>query len=228
MRVVISSLALLGVALAPSAAAFAQTPQERVAQIQEWRENCSDPNPDLRLAYIEAALAESDPTLSRICLELALLSDDPNIRDLGLRAALARAERLIFDLEMPAAYQAAIESAENERAREEVEEQWSQRAEFLSRMGSRLILVAEDVSASQPITQWAALDENGGRRGEAGVTLTVRAGGVDGTGQVTLLYAGYRPHLGVQLDLDVTDDGALAGDLVWASGEPYQARAELF
>ena len=225
MRVVISGLALLGVALAPSAAAFAQTPQERVAQIQEWRENCSDPNPDLRLAYIEAALAESDPTLSRICLELALLSDDPNIRDLGLRAALARAERLIFELEMPAAYQAALESARTDSAREDVKEEWASHAQFMSAMGSRLILLAKDVSPSEPITQWTPLDSDGRPEDSTPITLTVRAGAVEGVGSTRM----YRNRLAdVHLDLEITDDGALAGGFVHGAGAPFQVRAELF
>ena len=56
MRTVINTLAIICFGLVFSSSVMSMTPQEKAAAIKEWRANCSDPDPDLRLAYLEAAI----------------------------------------------------------------------------------------------------------------------------------------------------------------------------
>lgn len=74
----------------------AQTAADRAGELKTWREQCSDPDPDLRLAYVEAALESKDVSVARICIRKSLDSENADIRNLGLRAAIAAADRLTF------------------------------------------------------------------------------------------------------------------------------------
>lgn len=75
--------------------------QARAGAVQTWREQCADPDPDLRLAYIESAIASNDASVQRICIRLALQSDNADIRNLGLRAALVSVPQITFATTMP-------------------------------------------------------------------------------------------------------------------------------
>lgn len=95
----------------------AQDATERAGEIKAWREQCSHPDPDLRLAYLEAALKTKDASIERICVRLALQSDNADIRNLGLRAAIARFDQLSFDVKMPERLAEAIEEADGDKDR---------------------------------------------------------------------------------------------------------------
>lgn len=95
----------------------AQDVTERAGEIKAWREQCSHPDPDLRLAYLEAALKTKDASIERICVRLALQSDNADIRNLGLRAAIARFDQLSFDVKMPEGLAEAIEEADGDKDR---------------------------------------------------------------------------------------------------------------
>lgn len=83
------ALAMAGVSMVGTTASFAQDAAERAGQLKTWREQCSDPDPDLRLAYIEAAIASGDAAVMRICVRQSLESDDADIRNLGQSPAPA-------------------------------------------------------------------------------------------------------------------------------------------
>jgi len=78
-----------------------QNAQDRAGALQTWREQCADPDPDLRLAYIENAIATNDASIQRICIRLALQSDNADIRNLGLRAAIVSVPQITFMTTMP-------------------------------------------------------------------------------------------------------------------------------
>ncbi|MEW7009646.1 hypothetical protein [Lentilitoribacter sp. EG35] len=84
-----------------SYAAFSQSAEERAGELKNWREQCNHPDPDLRLAYLEAALETNDASINRICVRLALKSDNADLRNLGLRAAIASFDQITFEVDMP-------------------------------------------------------------------------------------------------------------------------------
>ena len=84
---------------------------ERAGQLKTWRQQCADPDVDLRSAYIEAAIASKDVVVVRICVRLALESNDADIRNLGLRAAIASISQLTFAVTIPPELAQAYEDA---------------------------------------------------------------------------------------------------------------------
>ena len=84
-----------------ASAASAQQAQDRAGALKAWREQCNDPDPDLRQAYVQEAIASGDVAVQRICVRLALESDNADIRNLGLRAAIASTPRIFFTVTMP-------------------------------------------------------------------------------------------------------------------------------
>lgn len=74
---------------------------DRAAALKTWRAQCSEPDPDLQLGYIEEAIALKDESILRICLRQALISDNADTRNLALRTAITARERIIFETTMP-------------------------------------------------------------------------------------------------------------------------------
>ena len=93
-------LVLLGMSICCELA-LAQAVRERVEQIKIWRQQCNEPDIDLRMAYVEEAIKSDDKILQRICLRQSLESDNADIRNLGLRAAMASLSQITFKVEMP-------------------------------------------------------------------------------------------------------------------------------
>lgn len=102
---------LVVIALVHSAAA--QVATDRAGEIKTWRDQCADPDIDLRTAYIEQAIATSDTAVIRVCLRQALESDDADIRNLGLRAALASISQMTFEVTMPPELEKAYAEAKS-------------------------------------------------------------------------------------------------------------------
>lgn len=100
LRTVVCALACL-TATAAFQPSLAQPAAERAGQLKDWRNACTDPDPDLQLAYLEAAIATGDTAIIRICVREALESDNADILNLGLRAALASAPRITFQTSIP-------------------------------------------------------------------------------------------------------------------------------
>ena len=92
----------------------AQTAEDRAGELKAWREQCSDPDADLRLAYLEAALETADVSIIRICVRQSLESDNADIRNLGLRAAIASIDQLAFEVEIPPALDKALKAADDD------------------------------------------------------------------------------------------------------------------
>ncbi len=93
----ILSLALGAVA----GAASAETPQERAAKNEQWRQVCSDPNPDLAAGYLQQALESGNPTARRICLRATLESDNNDLRSSTLRQVIGSLPMVRFNVSVP-------------------------------------------------------------------------------------------------------------------------------
>ncbi len=90
------------------------TPQERAGELANWREKCNDPDPDLRLAYIESAIASNDYSIQRICMRSALESNDSDLREIGLRGAIASMGQIVVDISMPEELKSALDKAKGD------------------------------------------------------------------------------------------------------------------
>ena len=105
-------LAIAGlIAVGLTGTAHSENTEERAGQLKTWRQQCADPDVDLRTAYIEAAIASKDVAVVRICVRLALESNDADIRNLGLRAAIASISQLTFAVTIPPELAQAYEDA---------------------------------------------------------------------------------------------------------------------
>lgn len=93
---------------------LAQTAAERAAELKTWRAQCADPDPDLQIGYLEAAIDTDDTSIIRICLRQALVSDQADTRNMALRAAIASVDSIVFKTEMPPQLAAAYEDAEGD------------------------------------------------------------------------------------------------------------------
>lgn len=93
----------------------AKTAEERAGELVKWREQCNDPDPDLRLAYIESAIASGDELIQRTCTRLAVESDNTDIKNLGLRAVIASRKQITFTVELPKDIQNALNKAGNNK-----------------------------------------------------------------------------------------------------------------
>lgn len=155
MKNILSVLALFAICLAPTHL-MAKSPQERAAAIKTWRAQCNDPDPDLRLAYLEAALETKDNTIIRTCSRLAINSDNADLRNLGLRALLAAKEQIIFEVTRPEVITNALAKAgDDEDALEKIWGWYISRAHRKIQNG--MIFVVEKATMSSSSAQWIAL-----------------------------------------------------------------------
>jgi hypothetical protein len=221
MKTLITTLSAAGLILV--GAAQAQSPQERIAEMREWRANCNDPDPDFRLAYLEAAIATGDASVARVCISAALASDDADMRDLGLRGALGLADRLTVEFEMPEAYVQGMAGASTDDDRRQLASSYSNYLYYWGRIQGRLTLVkiAHDITDSD--STWIALDEDGRISENHILSAVVRGDRLAVTGQTDIGTAG-----GMTLDLAVQPDGTMRGTLALGrSGAIFNASAEL-
>ena len=82
------------------------------------QEQLSDPDPLLRLAYMEDILASGDTLRMRIAMRTAFAGDDPDLRALALRGYLAGHKEFTFDITLPPAMQKALDSRTPSNAQE--------------------------------------------------------------------------------------------------------------
>jgi hypothetical protein len=86
----------------PSGTALsAATAQARRDQLAKIPELLADPDPNARIASMEAILDTNDATMIQLALRLAFQSDDANLRSLAMRAYIASAKELTFDILVP-------------------------------------------------------------------------------------------------------------------------------
>lgn len=202
--------------------ASAQTVAERAGELKIWREQCNDPDPDLRLAYIEAALATGDASIQRICIRIALDSGNADIRNLGLRAAIARLEQITFAVEMPAELKAAYDEAGDDRKKlDKIEKTYAARNHATIQNGLTFIL--EGASIESTSSQWYPLggvaEKNERFQGNAVIT----GDAIDWVGNARL-----ERSWKCQLHVVLSAGGILEGKFQCAGRSAFPVSANLF
>ncbi|MBG3876401.1 hypothetical protein FVW20_05005 [Desulfovibrio oxamicus] len=130
LALALSASAAIALAASYSHAADAATgtAADRAGELKQWREKCNDPDPDLRLAHIEQAIATNDAPVQRICTRSALESDNLDIKNLGLRAAIASSTQITFTVEQsPGLIEAFKKAGNDERALNQVNDSYLNR-----------------------------------------------------------------------------------------------------
>lgn len=200
--------------------AFGQTAVDRAGLLKQWRERCVDPDSDMRIAYIEEAIASGDVSVIRICLRLALESDDSDVRNLGLRAALASAERITLDVQIPKVLEDALESAGKDKKQLEEISKWYVMRDWKVLRSGLVFEIAEASVASGMSTLFVL----------AG--LKARHDNYAGESSITgsrLTWVG-RANLSqddCKLDLSVQPGAELAGIFHCGRSEPFAVRGKL-
>lgn len=82
-------------------ASQAETPEEYAARLEQWRQVCSDPNPDLAAGHLQSALATGDPAARKICLRATLNSDNDDLRSTALRQVIGTLPLIRFHVTVP-------------------------------------------------------------------------------------------------------------------------------
>ncbi len=212
------AIALLATAIAAPAAA--QEVLDRVGELKTWREQCADADPDLRAAYVEAALASNDTAIARICIRQSLSSSNADIRNLGLRAAIASADRLVFQVAPPDSLTAALDDAEGDAGKltPPVAYSWRQWKELET--GLPIDIDGEGVASSR--STWYPLAGLSARRDDIAGEATITGDTVTWVGRTGL------PVLSdCSISVRLTEDSRLAGTLKCGSLDPFEVSAEL-
>lgn len=197
------------------------TATERAAELKTWREQCNDPDYDLRLAYTEQALETGDESIKRICIRVALESDNADIRNLGLRAAIASSEKIFFDVQMPKEFTEAIKSAgNNEKAKEKILSMDISRAYQALQEGVSFII--EGASVSKGSSVWYPIAGNISQRDNG--PADVVGSKVKWTGNVTF----GRWYRSCDLNVQLISGGILDGNLQCDNWWPYHVTAKLY
>nr|WP_321441487.1 hypothetical protein [uncultured Hyphomonas sp.] len=209
-------------ALMLSPCAFAQGAAERAAALKQWKADCSQDDPELRLAYVEDAVVNQGATVARLCVREALKSDDPDARALGLRAALAMTEVLSFPFDMPVEYQKALAAAKEEGP-DEVEAldvSWRSTIKQHNELGGSFSFKQYKVSVEDTTTDWMTKNGYGkfGKDHQAKITTTADSIRIEGT------YGCCDP---VAIDLRLGPGGMLTGSGMVDGLGPYPIVAEI-
>ena len=224
--------ATLGLAFALSLAcfnqpAFAGDPQPeaqaRAASLQTWREQCSDPDPDLRLAYVEAAIATKDASVQRICVRLALQSDNADIRNLGLRAAIASTPQITFMPTMPKSLEADLrKGADDEKFMDRVKH--SSTSRLFDTIQNGLKMCSDNAEVGKNSFQWNALAANIELRKDRFTKATIVGSKIVWSGLIEIFNE--NPH-NCTINVTLTREGKLAGTLNCNDVTPMNIIADL-
>lgn len=199
---------LLCVIMAPPVA-HAASPEETAREIKTWRENCSDPDPDLQIGYLTAVLETKNQTMIRACLRPLLTSDNADTRNLSLRAALATSERLTLTFALRKADSDAIAAADSTQA-ERVEREFQVHRRVLSSVNGNIGLTPKSVALDAQKSTWATYGTNVQAIERGVLELSAVGDRVTGNGGVSL----GRDHSPVVLTINLQLDnvGKLVGE----------------
>jgi hypothetical protein len=81
------------------------------AELQQIREQLSDPDADRRAAAMMVIVESGDASKIQFALRIALTSDDAFLRNIGFRAYLATVQQLSFDVQSPPDIQRQVDAA---------------------------------------------------------------------------------------------------------------------
>lgn len=210
----------VALALMSTSAAFAQTAAERAGELKAWREQCSDPDSDLRMAYVEAALETNDTAVTRICIRQSLESDNTDIRNLGLRAALADVEQLAFTVEPPELLLTSLEEAKDNEDRLEDIYDWYISRDWRSLKNGLVFAVQKPDFVAGTATWLPLVNQTKFNERHTG-KLTVLGDAATWVGSAALSTSE------CSLSVKLVAGPALEGEWLCARGEPFKVRAEL-
>ena len=200
-----------------------QEVQARAASLQTWREQCSDPDPDLRLAYVESAIANKDASVQRICIRLALQSDNSDIRNLGLRAAIAATQQITFMPTMPKSLEAELrKGADDENFMRKVKETYASRVYETTQNG--LKMCSDKVEIGKNSFLWNTLAANVELRKDGFTKATITGSKISWTGYVNISSLG---TISCSVNVALTREGKLAGKLLCDKTPPIDIIADL-
>jgi hypothetical protein len=199
---------------------LAETAIERASEIKTWRDQCSDPDADLRIAYIEAAIASKDMAIMRVCVRQSLESDNADIRNLGLRAAIASVDQLRFDADMPASLAAALKKAGNDDdALRDVGRLYV--AQMWSYLETGLVFSITDADITSGTSTWWPLAQLDSPSDNFKGKATVVGDQVTWVGSARLVLTDCR------LNLDLVAGPMLQGTFQCGRADPFTVRARL-
>lgn len=200
--------------------AMAQDAMARAGQLKVWREQCADPDIDLRTAYIEEAIATGDTSIIRICVRQALQSDDADIRNLGLRAALGSAKTVTFIPEMSPEYAKALKQAgTDEKKLAEIADWYADRIWKVINTGLTFEVDKADLLGGT--AEWFGMVNRGERSDNYRGMATIVGSRVNWTGTLSLSPS----ECSIVADMDA--GGELVGSLRCGSVWPFPLRAKL-
>ncbi|GAB7080501.1 hypothetical protein [Megalodesulfovibrio paquesii] len=220
-------MSVVAIGLFAVSIAHAQDPvadvQARAGALATWREQCNDPNPDLRLAYIEAAIASGDVSIQRICIRQALESDNADIRNLGLRAALASTSQITFSTEMPKGLAAAYKAAGDDEGKiRNVEDRTDDRIYKHIRTGMAFVIQKASIEKGQ--SEWFPLVANANSDSRFTGKAIVTGSSIHWVGSI--LIGGGQSRKCV-LDVSAKSGAKLSGTLNCENSDPFSISAEL-
>ena len=218
LKALLTASAALAVSLAP---AIAQSAEDRATTLRDWRINCADEDPDIRLIYLEDAISSQGGTIARVCIRSGLKSHDAETRALALRGALTLTDTLSLPFDMPMDYENALnETGGDEDALEELEKTWRDALKPYEGWGGMLTFKAEDVDLFSTSSDWT-LKMYSGRFDERQAPVTAMATG-DGL-RIDGVYYG-NP---VVVNLSIGPNGTLTGDMMFDGEGPFPIVADV-
>lgn len=224
MRTAINTLVIICFGLVFSSFVMAMTPQEKAAAIKEWRANCNDPDPDLRLAYLEAAIETKNQTIARVCIKQGLTSDNADTRNLALRAALASSERLTIQFSMPAAYHAELEKAGSDTNKQfKLNAKYGSDTQAMNLNNGLLAIEPKEVDLHSQISSWYVLGTNTGTDDQYTAQFSVVGDTFSGNGgAIVSLVTKFN------LSLSLNEEGELIGSGKLHNSKELPVKIKLF
>ena len=202
---------------AVSSMAAEQTPVDpntRTAMLQKYREQCTDPNVDLRLANIEAAIQSGDATRKHICVKLALESKENTTRNLGLRGAIASIGKISFVPRIPKDIEEAWskKGKEKEEALRALGSDHDAYVAFFTSIYGGLVFQIEDATIMDNNSLWYSMIDNKEKEKNSGMA-SISGSSITWNGKITYPYSTFTKTAICSLTAQMTNDGTLAGKL---------------
>ncbi|MCR9196112.1 MAG: hypothetical protein NXH88_15340 [Hyphomonas sp.] len=203
--------------------AVAQTPLELASQLKEWRAVCTDPDPDVQVGGMLAALNEGDQTIIRVCAGAGLNSDNPDMRNLSLRAVLASLEQIRFGTDMPPELAAAYEATGSDQAKRAELDQ-TRVASMVRGLAGGVAFHIQESSIESGSADWYSITNRDDVDERYRGRMTLMADRISWEGRVVVFPGTYDV---CALSASLTDDAMLAGTLKCGQMEPLPIKVEL-
>jgi len=143
--VALAAASLSGLLFAGSAAA--QSVAERRETLAQITEKLNDPDPFMRLAYMEEIIAADRALDSQIAIKMALSSEDSDLRSVALRAYMVTTRGLRFEILLPERIVDEYEATKgDEKKQAKVSKKWRTVLFYYNGLSRRLNIVIEDAN----------------------------------------------------------------------------------